>query len=481
MSSNPIIYWFRQDLRLSDLPGLAAAAATGRPILPVYVLDDHSPSDWQPGAASRWWLHHSLDSLAAQLCSHGGRLTLLRGDPATIIPDLARQIGASDVFCSMQYEPWARRVENQLSTSLNDSDAQLTPFKGALLWNPSSIRNLSGQPYKVFTPFWRACRSTGDPTPPTGSINSFRWHEASLRSEPLASWNLLPAKPDWAAHWHQHWQPGEHGAMLRLQQFLAESLSGYGDGRDFPDRQSTSRLSAHLHFGEISPNRVYHAMAEHKAIDPSADSDTDKFLSELGWREFSYHLLHHFPDIPEREFKQGFAKFPWSGNAQQYSAWKSGMTGYPIVDAGMRELYATGTMHNRVRMIVASFLCKHLLIDWRAGQRWFWDTLVDADLASNSCSWQWVAGSGADASPYFRIFNPVTQARKFDAKGAYIRRWVPELAELPDRYIHEPWTAPQNVLSGCGVQLDRDYPNPIVDHRSAREGALAAYAEVRGQ
>ena len=481
MVNTPIIYWFRQDLRLRDLPGLAAAAATGRPVLPVYVQDNKNPSNWQPGAASRWWLHQSLAALSGQLSSLSGQLTFFSGDPASIIPELARQVGASDVYCSKQYEPWARRLESKLSSLLIKDDIKLKPFHGTLLWNPTSISNKSGQPYKVFTPFWRTCREAGDPEVPAGSIKKTRWHKSAIQGESLTSWNLQPAQPDWAAHWGQIWQPGEEGAMKRLQQFLADSLRGYGNGRDFPAMQSTSRLSAHLHFGEIAPNRVYHTLLQNKAMDLSSDSDTDKFLSELGWREFSYHLLHHFPHIPEREFKAGFAKFPWSGSAQQYSAWKAGKTGYPIVDAGMRELYATGTMHNRVRMVVASFLCKHLLIDWRAGQRWFWDTLVDADLASNSCSWQWVAGSGADAAPYYRIFNPVTQSRKFDANGAYIRRWAPELTLIPDRYIHDPWTAPQEVLEEFGFALGVDYPCPIVDHPSAREDALAAYAQLKSQ
>ncbi len=481
MVNTPIIYWFRQDLRLSDLPGLAAAAATGCPVLPVYVLDTKNPANWQPGAASRWWLHHSLAALSGQLNALGGQLHLFSGDPACILPALARRVGASDIFCSKQYKPWAWRLESQLSSLLRKDDIELKPFQGTLLWNPTSISNKSGQPYRVFTPFWRTCREAGHPEVPAGSIAKVRWHKTGIQSETLTSWNLQPVKPDWAAHWGQIWQPGEEGAIKRLQRFMAESLPGYGNGRDFPAMQSTSRLSAHLHFGEIAPTRVYHTLLQNKAMDLSTDSDTDKFLSELGWREFSYHLLYHFPHITEREFKPGFAKFPWSGSAEQYSVWKAGETGYPIVDAGMRELYATGTMHNRVRMIVASFLCKHLLIDWRAGQRWFWDTLVDADLASNSCSWQWVAGSGADAAPYYRIFNPVTQSRKFDADGAYIRRWVPELTPLPNRYIHEPWTAPQKVLETFGLSLGLDYPRPIVDHRSAREGALAAYAHLKSQ
>lgn len=478
--NKPIIYWYRQDLRLNDLPGLAAAVASGHPVLPVYILDDHTPSEWQYGAASRWWLHHSLADLSCQLSALGGELVFLKGDPLKVIPALAASMDAAGVYCSRQHEPWASGLEADLSAQLSGAGVALKTYPGALLWNPESMLNLAGQPYKVFTPFWRSSRASGHPDVPIGPLGESRWQKPGAGYDPLASLDLLPTQPNWAATWEQLWRPGEQGAAARLQQFQADSLSGYGKDRDYPSSSSTSRLSAHLHFGEIAPNRVYHAITSLKAMDGSIVEDGDKFLSELGWREFSYYLLHHFPHIPEREFKARFEKFPWSGSAAHFDAWKSGKTGYPIVDAGMRELYATGTMHNRVRMVVASFLCKHLMIDWRAGQRWFWDTLVDADLASNSCSWQWVAGSGADASPYFRIFNPVTQSRKFDAEGTYIRQWVPELSALPDRYIHEPWTAPEEQLEAGQVTLGKDYPLPIVDHRLAREGALAAYATLQG-
>ena len=479
MRNDPVIYWYRQDLRLSDLPGLAEAVATGRPVLPVYILDDKTPSDWKPGAASRWWLHQSLAALSEQLSSIDGELVFQQGDPSDLIPALARETGATQVFCSGQYEPWAKGLESDLAGLFSRDGSELKVFPGALLCNPESVRNLSGLPYKVFTPFWRACRASGQPAEPVGPLGQSRWYKYPGQGLSLDQLGLLPAKFNWAADWDQIWQPGEQGASDRLRQFIADSLSGYGDGRDYPVRESTSRLSAHLHYGEISPSRVYHTVMGMKAMDASIDADGDKFLSELGWREFSYYLLHNFPHLPEREFKSVFAKFPWAGSPEHYSAWTMGRTGYPIVDAGMRELYATGTMHNRVRMIVASFLCKHLMIDWRAGQRWFWDTLVDADLASNSCSWQWVAGSGADASPYFRIFNPILQSRKFDADGTYLRRWVPELSTLPDRYIHEPWTAPGEVLEAVNLRLGESYPLPIVDHSAARQGALTAYATLK--
>jgi len=291
----------------------------------------------------------------------------------------------------------------------------------------------------------------------------------------------LPQAPDWAEGWSDLWTPGAEGAHARLHHFLDKRVADYGDSRDMPGESATSGLSPHLHHGEISPRSVWHATQTWAEEHPQSRGAADKFLAELGWREFSYHLLVFFPEIPGKAFKPAFDDFPWSGSQNHLRAWQRGQTGYPIVDAGMRELWATGYMHNRVRMVTASFLTKHLLIDWRAGERWFWDKLVDADLASNSCSWQWVAGSGADAAPYFRIFNPTTQGEKFDAAGEYVRRWVPELAQLPDKYLHKPWDAPAAVLQEAGLTLDEHYPKPIVDHREAREAALAAYGQIKGK
>lgn len=475
----PIIFWFRQDLRLRDLPGLSAALATGRPVLACYILDDESPGQWQLGGASRWWLHHSLLALSEEIAAAGGQLYLARGRPQLILAELARESGSDAIFCSRQYEPWARELEDQLHEVLQRKGVELKRYSGTLLWEPETVKNLAGEPYKVFTPFWKKCRGLpiAQETAPTVAFS--RWHFKFDTAALLAEWQLLPTSPDWASHWRQLWQPGAVGAESKLDLFLRGAIAEYGEGRDYPARESTSGLSPHLHFGEISPARVFRAVQHAALVNPTLEQESGKFLSELGWREFSYHLLFHFPSLPEQAFKPDFAAFPWAGGVSQLKAWQRGATGYPIVDAGMRELWHTGYMHNRVRMVAASFLCKHLLVDWRAGQRWFWDTLVDADLANNACGWQWVAGSGADASPYFRIFNPTTQAQKFDGEGDYIRRWLPELAALPDRYLHQPWVAPQEVLNSSGVRLGETYPYPVVDHRDAREAALAAYADIR--
>jgi deoxyribodipyrimidine photo-lyase len=477
--STPIIYWYRNDLRLSDLRGMAHAAASGRPVLACYILDEVSQGAWRPGGASRWWLHQSLLSLSRDIEASGGRLYLARGEPAQILADLARQSGATDIYCCRQYEPWAAQLEERVYRKLATMDVSLKRFSGTLLWEPEIVANKAGTPFKVFTPFWRNCLTRDEPALPLGRPDKHTWYQGAGPGGALQDWQLIPSRPDWSQGWEEVWQPGEAGANAQLEAFLSHRVGDYGAGRDHPAQASTSLLSAHLHFGEISPARVFHRTREAIAVNPALAGDGEKFLSEVGWREFSHHLLFHFPHIPEKAFKVNFDAFPWVGSRDNLERWQQGLTGYPLVDAGMRELWATGYMHNRVRMLAASFLCKHLLIDWRAGQAWFWDTLVDADLANNACGWQWVAGSGADASPYFRIFNPVTQAQKFDRAGDYIKRWIPELSALPDRYIHQPWEAPEAILGQCGVRLGETYPLPLVDHRHARESALAAYGEVR--
>ncbi len=475
----PIIYWFRQDLRLRDLRGLNAAMTTGRPVLACYILDDESPGHWQMGAASRWWLHHSLTALSANIEETGGQLCLARGKPDTILARLAEQSGADRICCSRQYEPWARQLEETLHEFLGDRGVELKRYSGSLLWEPETVNTLAGTPFKVFTPFWRKCRGLSVVLEPDVRISFSRWPGKRGPSERLSDWELLPSKPNWAASWGERWQPGEHYANAKLATFLEEVVGDYSMGRNYPARSDTSRLSAHLHFGELAPARVFHAAQQTGRMNPALRQETEKFLSELGWREFSHHLLFHFPTMAEEPFKEKFAAFPWVGGARELRAWQQGTTGYPIIDAGMRELWQTGYMHNRVRMVVASFLCKHLLVDWRAGQRWFWDALVDADMANNACGWQWVAGSGADASPYFRIFNPTAQGEKFDKQGDYVRRWVPELRALPDRYLHQPWAAPAQVLQDAGIELSIHYPMPLVDHQDARGAALAAYADVK--
>ena len=471
------IYLFRNDLRLADLPGLAAAAANG-PVLPVYILDDDAAGDRAHGGASRWWLHHSLRALAADIAAGGGQLVLRRGDTASCLQELVTASGAGAIHFSRSYSPWERALETKLRQQF-DGRVHLKRFPGVLLHEPENIANQAGEPFKVFTPFWRHCRRQNGPGLPLRTPSGITWCKPQSSSDSLEDWALLPRNPDWAAHWPTLWTPGTAGARHALEQFLRHRLQRYASGRDHPAENATSRLSPHLRFGEISPREIWHKARELAARNPQQQDQVDKFLSELGWREFSYHLLYHFPSIPEKPFKEQFSDFPWLGNQAQLRAWQRGQTGYPVVDAGVRELWHTGYMHNRIRMVTASFLSKHLLTHWRAGERWFWDTLVDADPASNTCSWQWVAGSGADAAPYFRIFNPVIQGEKFDADGAYVRHWVPEIARLPDRWLHRPWEATDEVLSAAGVVLGDNYPRPLVDHRQAREASMSAYQQIR--
>jgi deoxyribodipyrimidine photo-lyase len=476
---NPIIFWHRQDLRIDDLPGLTAAAATGQPIIPCYILDGEAPGEWRAGAASRWWLHQSLTALATELCQRGASLVLRRGEAIAVLDQLLQETGAGDIYFTRMYEPWAVDLERRVHQHFSARGINVKRYGGALLHEPETITNLSGLPYKVFTPFWRSCRAKAEPALPQPLASTTLWWTEQIRSENLDDWQLCPREPDWAAQWPNLWSPGTAGARKKLEAFLLEGINNYSEGRNHPALNCTTQLSAHLHFGEISPREVWHQARYTAASRPSLEGQIDKFLSEMGWREFSHHLLHHFPEIPEQAFKAPFRQFPWLADKQKLLAWQTGQTGYPLVDAGMRELWHTGFMHNRVRMIVASFLTKHLLIHWREGARWFWETLVDADLANNSSGWQWVAGSGADASPYFRIFNPVIQGEKFDRGGQYIREWVPELASLPDRYLNCPWEAPAKILKEAGITLGEDYPHPIVDHKAARDSALAALASLR--
>lgn len=465
-TETPVIVWFRRDLRLSDNPALAAAIATGRPIAPVYIHDE-GPAVRAPGAASLWWIDKSLRALSADLAGRGAPLILRRGDSEAGLRRLIEQTGADAVFMNRLFEPDAFARDADIAHGLKAEGVECRGFNGTLLRPPGSVLNGSGQPYRVFTPFHRALLEqieTPPPAPAPGRIGTV----AGLASDRLDDWGLHPATPDWSGGFD--WTPGEAGAMAALSTFIAGALKDYSKGRDLPGVAGTSRLSPHLHFGEIAPWRV----VERARSSPAPTGEIEKFVAEIGWREFSAHLLAAFPRIVDQAFQTKYDAMPWRDDDAGFEAWTRGMTGYPIVDAGMRELWATGFMHNRVRMIVASFLIKHLLIDWRRGEAWFRDTLVDADLASNVQNWQWVAGSGADAAPYFRIFNPVTQGQKFDADGRYVRRWVPELARLPDKWLHAPWTAPAENLRGAGVRLGHDYPGPIVDHAVARERALDA-------
>ena len=461
------IHWFRQDLRLADNPALASAAATGS-VLPVYILDDENAGEYAMGGASRWWLHQSLQALSAAL---DGKLAIYRGDPKKILSELAARHDAGAVSWNRCYEPWRIERDKAIKTALNGEGLDVQTCNGSLLWEPWETLKDDGTPYRVFSPFFhRGCNKAHPPREPLPAPGSIE-----LVSAEHAGIDELGLEPE--IPWHEslqpHWAPGEAGAAERLNDFLEEGLANYKEGRNFPARNHVSRLSPHMHFGEISPNQAWYA-----AKGRDEGKDLAHFLSELGWREFSHSLLYHNPDLPRRNLQNKFDHFPWRDDADSLRRWQRGMTGYPIVDAGMRELWQTGYMHNRVRMIVGSFLVKNLLLHWRHGERWFWDTLVDADLANNSASWQWVAGCGADAAPYFRIFNPVTQGQKFDPDGEYTRRFVPELTDLPTRYLFRPWEAPAATLRAAGIVLGETYPEPVVDLKGSRERALDAFKSL---
>jgi deoxyribodipyrimidine photo-lyase len=459
------IVWFRNDLRLSDNPALIKALESGRSVVPVFVLDAETDAVRPPGAASRWWLHYSLHALDSSLRRMGSRLILRRGPAEKVLGELATECGAASVYWNRAYDRGARERDTRLKKTLPERGVAVESFKANLLFEPWEITTRTGDAFKVFTPFWRACRAAPPPAAPLPAPRSLPAPKSWPAGEPLASWRLLPTSPDWAGGMRAAWTPGEDGAKQRLIQFLDDALEDYRNARDLPAVEGTSRLSPHLAFGEISPRQVWQAVMTRRA-----SAATEKFLSEVGWREFAYNLLFHNGDLAERNFRPEFDAFPWNDPGDALAAWQRGRTGYPIVDAGMRELWATGWMHNRVRMIVASFLTKDLLIDWRQGERWFWDTLVDADLANNATGWQWVAGCGADAAPYFRVFNPVLQGEKFDPDGEYVRHWVPELAHLPNDAIHRPWAAA--VPAGT-------YPRPVVEHGAARDRALAAFQTIK--
>lgn len=465
------IFWFRQDLRLADNPGLSHAVSAGR-VLPIYIFDDVHPGDDGMGGAARWWAHHSLSSLDRALC---GKLNFYKGDPEKIIPDLIKRHDAGAVYWNRCYEPWRTKRDARIKERLKQDSIQCESFNASLLWEPWTVHKDDGTPYKVFTPFYRkGCLAA---PPPRATVKAPAVIDAVKDTAALGldDLGLLPAVR-WDKQLEPHWDVSESGAQKRLGDFLRNGLSGYKEGHNLPARAHVSRLSPYLHSGEISPHQVWYAI---KNLQDGADAD--HFCSELGWREFSYSLLYHFPALPHDNWQKKFDAFPWQDNPALLEAWQKGVTGYPIIDAGMRELWQTGYMHNRVRMVVASFLVKNLLIDWRHGARWFWDCLVDADLANNSASWQWVAGSGADAAPYFRIFNPVSQGEKFDGDGAYTRHYVPELARLPDKYLFQPWAAPQSVLRDAGVTLGVTYPQPVVDIARSRQWALDAFAAMKGE
>jgi deoxyribodipyrimidine photo-lyase len=459
MDKSPLLVWFRDDLRVTDHPALAAAAKTGQPIVALYLLEEGKRL--RPlGAAARWWLAGSLRTHAARLQSLGVPLILRRGPAEQAIPALAREAEVTRVHWTRRYGH-AEQIDRAVAGKLRADGIAVHGYGGSLLHEPEDVQTKDGGAFKVFTPFMKAARALVAPKAPIAALKKLE-AVRGIASDKLESWSLEPAKPDWAAELRETWTPGEDGAQKRLYDFLDGGIKGYAEGRDRPDQEHVSRLSAHLRFGEISPRQIWHAAQAARQRSDVAARDIEKFITEIYWREFSYHLLHRFPDLATGNFQPRFDKFPWRKDAKALRAWQRGQTGYPLVDAGMRQLWRTGWMHNRVRMVCASFLVKHLLIDWREGERWFWDTLVDADPANNPASWQWVAGSGADAAPYFRIFNPETQRKKFDPQSDYVRRYVPELAE----------TAGQSPLAN-------GYPQPIVEHTRARARALEAFGKTR--
>jgi len=472
--------WFRQDLRLEDNPALQRATKRDAPVIVVYIWAPEEEADWAPGGASRWWLHQSLTDLDRRLRTMGSTLVLRRGPSLSTLRSLARATGADAVFWNRRYEPAIAARDEAIETALRDDGLEVETFNGALLHEPWTIRNKSRKPFQVFTPFWKHCLAQTDPPQPSDAPETLRTPSQWPTSEPLSSFELEPRVP-WAEGIRAVWQPGEAGAGRQLQRFLHGAFERYESQRNRPDVPGTSRLSPHLHFGEISPRQIWHALRRRaETLEwPTESWRGSQFLTEIGWREFSHHLLHYFPHTHLRPLRTEFDRFAWQNNPSWLRAWQRGQTGYPLVDAGMRELWTTGFMHNRVRMVTASFLVKDLLIPWQEGARWFWDTLVDADLAQNTLGWQWTAGCGADAAPFFRVFHPNTQGEKFDPAGVYVRHWVPELAKLPNAWVHRPHDAPADVLAKAGVLLGRTYPHPLISHALARDVALQTYAALR--
>ncbi len=460
------IQWFRQDLRLADNPALSHAAESGS-VIPVYILDQVHGGDHRPGGASRWWLHHSLKALDESL---QGNLNVFQGDPKQILQSLLEKHRASGIFWNRCYESWSRNRDASIKQFFKEKGMEAESFNGSLLWEPMEVLKSDDTPYRVFTPFFRnACLNAPPPREPLPVPKNLSLLKSEL-SESVESLGLLP-KVRWDRKIEPHWRVSEKGGQEKMLEFFEKGLMHYKESRNFPAKSYVSRLSPYLHQGQISSNQAWYG-----GLDKHSGKNLDHFLSQLGWREFSYSLLYHFPDLPTKNLHRRFDAFPWNDDPKRLELWKKGLTGYPIVDAGMRELWQTGYIHNRVRMIVGSFLVKNLLLHWKHGERWFWDCLVDADLANNSASWQWVAGCGADAAPYFRIFNPVSQGLKFDPDGVYTKHYLPELKKLPGKYLFSPWEAPAEVLKDAGIRLGTDYPHPVVPLKESREKALEAFS-----
>ncbi|MDP8245708.1 MAG: deoxyribodipyrimidine photo-lyase [Candidatus Hinthialibacter antarcticus] len=480
MADSPIIVWFRNDLRLSDNPALDAAVERGGPIIPIYIWSPDEEADWQLGGASKVWLHYSLQSLNEALEASNSRLLIRSGQSLPIIQEMIQETNAQAVYWNRRYEPYSIQRDSIVKSELKKQNIDAKSFNGSLLFEPWEIQTKQEQPYKVFTPFWKTCTSLPEPDEPTSAAHKIQSIKHWPKSQKLETLNLLP-KIQWHNGILNSWSIGEAAAKKQLRHFISEAMSEYSVGRDIPGKPLTSRMSPYLHFGEISPRQIWHEVVFALSNNDTGNDSTSAwaFLREVGWREFAYHLMYHFPHTTTDPLREKFSRFPWKSNPRFLQAWQKGETGLPIIDAGMRELWATGWMHNRVRMVVASLLVKNMLVPWQEGARWFWDTLVDADLASNTFGWQWTAGCGADAAPFFRIFNPIAQGEKFDGDGEYVRKWVPEINNLPDKWIHKPWEAPATILNDAGVTLGKNYPYPVVDLKITRQDALEAYQTLK--
>ncbi len=474
LEKNINVMWFRQDLRLADNPALTNALEDGK-TLPIFILDNVNSKEHLNGAASKWWLHHSLIKLNKSLKN---KLCFFIGNPMDILDEIRKQYEISNIFWNRCYEPWRVKRDKKIKKYFNDQNVNVNTFNGSLLWEPWNISKKDGTPYKVFTPYYRkGCLNSDKPRMPLPAPNLSNLISIDNHDLKIEDLELMP-KHNWYNKMISLWSPGEEGAHSKIEEFISNGLINYKEGRNFPSNQNVSQLSPHLHFGEVSPNQVWYR-AKTKEGKLGIKKDLDHFLSELGWREFSFNLLYHFPFLPKENLQKKFDNFPWDNDKNKLKKWQRGLTGYPIVDAGMQELWQTGYMHNRLRMIVGSFLVKNLLLHWHHGERWFWDCLIDADLANNSAGWQWIAGSGADAAPYFRIFNPITQGQKFDADGKYTRKYLPVLNDMPDKFLFNPWEAPEDVLKSAGIKLGENYPLPIVEIGSSRQKALEAFATTK--
>jgi deoxyribodipyrimidine photo-lyase len=470
----PSLVWLDRDLRVRGNPALHAAAEDPNGVVPVFVWAPEALAAWAPGAASRWWLHHSLAHLQDRLADHGLELVLAHGDPARQLARLAKQADADRVHWTRGYAPPEARRDQHVRSTLEEAGLGVSVHEGRILHDPEAIETTSGGPYRVFTPFWDRFQAEVRVPRPRGAPDPLQAPDSVPDGCRLDELGLLP-EPDWAHGLRETWTPGETGARRRLSRFVDEALDAYPGHRDVPGVEGTSRLSPHLAWGEIGPREVWWQVKD-AMLDAEVDPEAARsFLRQVGWREFGYHLLHHFPETTTRPLREKYERLAWRDVPDELERWRRGRTGFPLVDAGLRQLWHEGWIHNRVRMVVGAFLAKHLLVPWQEGAEWFWDTLVDADLANNTLGWQWAAGCGADAQPFFRMFNPMTQGEDHDPDGVYVRRWVPELADLPDEYLNRPWEAPPEVLRAAGVELGEDYPEPIVDHGEARARAQAAY------